>query len=338
MAIYHLRTRTASKGHKGKSLKSGKTPHKAASHYKYIARLDQYAAKGGCLWLESGRMPAWAEGKPSFFWSGSDRFERANGRVFREFVFALPKELGLDEWLEMSRDYIERLIPAQPYSFAVHCRGGDADGRGGHNPHVHLMFSERVMDGLPRSRKQFFSRYCRSEPAKGGARKNARFWRSGWLVYARKLWEEVLNSYLEKYGVDDRVSADPVSGAGIIPMPALDVVSRLSLMERQRILSDALEGVLSDEDARFIIARAGSGIGRANAGLRGFVGEDREARRRLEVAGAGAGRPRLCRVWPGRVPGEEVSGWRDGQGRGVSGSAVSGHRRKKPGAGFQGVS
>ena len=50
-----------------------------------------------------------------------------------------------------------------PYTLAIH-RGG-ADGE---NPHAHLIFSERVHDGIERSGEQWFKRYNAKAPEKGG--------------------------------------------------------------------------------------------------------------------------------------------------------------------------
>ncbi len=44
------------------------------------------------LHSESGNMPAWVQ-DPADYWDAADQYERANGSVYREIEFALPKEL-----------------------------------------------------------------------------------------------------------------------------------------------------------------------------------------------------------------------------------------------------
>ena len=38
-------------------------------------------------------MPEWAQDDPRTYWAAADENERANGRLFRDIEFALPKEL-----------------------------------------------------------------------------------------------------------------------------------------------------------------------------------------------------------------------------------------------------
>ena len=43
---------------------------------------------------EHGHMPDWAEDDPGKYWAAADEHERANGRLYSEVQFALPKELS----------------------------------------------------------------------------------------------------------------------------------------------------------------------------------------------------------------------------------------------------
>ena len=42
-------------------------------------------------------MPEWAQDDPRAYWRAADEHERANGSLYREVEFALPKELSADE-------------------------------------------------------------------------------------------------------------------------------------------------------------------------------------------------------------------------------------------------
>ena len=76
--------------------------------------------------------------------------ERANGALFREVEFALPKELNEGEQIELAREFASKLTSVGgerlPYTLAVH-RGK------GENPHAHLMISERATMASSGSRR-----------------------------------------------------------------------------------------------------------------------------------------------------------------------------------------
>ena len=97
----------------------------------------------------------------------ADEHERANGRLYSEVQFALPKELNEDERREAASSFAERLTGGErlPYTLAIH-RGG----ANGENPHAHLMFSERGHDGIERSGEAVVQAPQREGPGeRGGA-------------------------------------------------------------------------------------------------------------------------------------------------------------------------
>ncbi|MHB8266707.1 MAG: MobA/MobL family protein, partial [Acidithiobacillus ferrivorans] len=109
MAEYHLHAKTHSRG-------AGKG---AGGHVRYILREGTYAQKtveqvngaviervrinrsSEVLYAESGHLPAWAQ-TPAGYWDAADQYERANGTVYREIEFALPKELSDNENIELA--------------------------------------------------------------------------------------------------------------------------------------------------------------------------------------------------------------------------------------------
>ena len=60
------------------------------------------------------------------------------------------------------------------------------------------MIQERANDGIERSREQWFKRYNRQEPEKGGARKSRVAVPQEWLEKIRKAWEREANGALER--------------------------------------------------------------------------------------------------------------------------------------------
>ena len=147
-------------------------------------------------------MPEWAEDDPGAYWEAADEHERANGRLYSEVQFALPKELGEAERRELAGEFAERVCSGErlPYTLAIH-RGG----ANGENPHAHLMFSERGNDGIERSGEQWFKRHNAKAPEKGGARKSRAAKAGDWLEKTRKAWEQTANRALERAGRAERI-------------------------------------------------------------------------------------------------------------------------------------
>jgi hypothetical protein len=138
MASYHLSVKTGGKG-------------SASPHADYISRDGKYAREkdSDLEHKESGNMPAWAAHKPSEFWKAADTSERANGCTYREIEIALPRELKPEQRLELVRDFVQQEIgDRHAYQFAIH--NPKAAIAGGEQPHAHIMFSERINDGIHR--------------------------------------------------------------------------------------------------------------------------------------------------------------------------------------------
>ncbi|HIE0136342.1 MobA/MobL family protein [Proteus mirabilis] len=207
MASYHLSVKTGGKG-------------KAASHADYIAREGKYAREkdNDLEHTESGNMPAWAAHKPSEFWKAADTFERANGCTYREIEIALPRELTPSQRLELVRDFIQQEIgDRHAYQFAIH--NPRAAIEGGEQPHAHIMFSERLNDGIERDPQQYFKRANTKKPERGGAKK-VRFGetpteRKAYLIAQRERWADLQNKHLERYQHPDRVDARSLKAQGI---------------------------------------------------------------------------------------------------------------------------
>lgn len=158
MAIFHLSMKV---GRRGKS--------SAAAHASYILRQGQYASRieSGKERLEasgSGNLPSWAAGDPLTFWAASDAYERANGSVYREMELALPRELTPDQRNELLQNFIGQEIgDKHSFTYAIHNKIAD-DGE--EQPHAHVMWSERQLDGIERDAAQFFKRANKKTPKK----------------------------------------------------------------------------------------------------------------------------------------------------------------------------
>ena len=198
MAVYHLKVSVGSKA-------SG---HSAAAKHDYVAREGKYAERderepadrGEVAHVESRNMPAWAQADARQYWDAADRHERANGRVYREVQFALPKELSESGQRALASRFAQDLTGGErlPYTLSVH-RGG------GRNPHAHLVISERANDGIERPAAQWFKRHNAQDPAAGGTRKSRAMMPTDWLRDTRAAWAEKVNESLERHGLAERV-------------------------------------------------------------------------------------------------------------------------------------
>jgi hypothetical protein len=215
MASYHCSVKTGGKGRAGK-------------HSDYITREGKYApelTKGSGSKLEdlehtaSGNMPAWAEHDAGVFWQAADEHERANGATYREIEVALPRELTPDQRRELVEDFIQKQIgDRHPFTYAIHIPKAAIEK--GEQPHAHIMYSERTLDGIARDPDQFFKRANSKNPERGGCKKDSAGTKER-LLATRELWADVQNKHLEKAGVDARVSHLSLKAQGIDRTPEI---------------------------------------------------------------------------------------------------------------------
>jgi hypothetical protein len=221
MANFHLSAKTGSRS-------GGKS---AGAKSDYINREKKYRRMDDELVRsESGNMPEWVNGNPREYWGAADTFERANGRLYKEVEFSLMREIPLSSQLREIRSFVEECTQGEklPYTLAIH------KGRG-MNPHCHLMISERVNDGIPRSKDLWFKRYNRKTPENGGARKSEALKPKGWLQSIREKWEFRCNKMLEREGLSERVSCKSLADQGIGREPQIHLGPNVKAMKAKGI-------------------------------------------------------------------------------------------------------
>ena len=222
MASYYLNVSAGSRG-------GGQS---ATAKHDYLLRERKYA-KGEfadeVVAVAHGHMPSWAEQNPRSYWQAADEHERANGRLFDEIKFALPREFAAGQRIAAAHAHAERVTVfvdpdtgetvRLPYTWALHA-GRDARGND-HNPHVHLMVSERGLDGADRTAATWFKRYNGKDPEAGGARKTRAFKRKDWLPDLRAWWAGYQNHRLAEAGHTDRVDHRSLVAQGIERLPQM---------------------------------------------------------------------------------------------------------------------
>jgi hypothetical protein len=224
MAIYHLHASTGSR-------KGGQS---AAAKSDYIRREGKYTRDPSeVLASGSGNMPDFAADHPAIYWQAADDFERANGRLFKEVEFALPRELSLDQQQALVEQFTADLTAGEhlPYSYAIH-KGVQ---NGVENPHCHLMISERKNDGVERAAGQWFKRFNRKEPERGGAEKTDGLKAREWLEQTRERWAQRANEALEQHGHTARIDHRSHAARKTVLIPQVHAGHVATAMERSGV-------------------------------------------------------------------------------------------------------
>jgi hypothetical protein len=192
----------------------------AFEHAQYIAREGRFADEekyGPVIASGQANFPEWAREDRNAFWSASDEFERSNGNTYREYELALPRELSREQQIALVERFAEQeLGSTRVYQWAIH-EPNASDGKP--QPHVHLMFSDRQIDGIERGPERFFKRYNSKNPERGGAQKFS--YGAGKEEAARtyegirERWATVQNLALENAGIEARVDHRSLAAQGI---------------------------------------------------------------------------------------------------------------------------
>ena len=198
MAIYHARVSSGSRS-------GGQS---GAAKVAYILRQGKYAKRYDLVVSGYGNLPAWAADNPCALFKAADLYERKNGRLFVEVEVALPNELSESQQHELVLA-IAAAVTARglPFTYSIHAGRPKSPGEPA-NPHAHILISERVNDGIPRSPELWFRRANRKNPGTGGAAKDRRMKEVSWVEDTRKVIEGLINEHLEGARVAERVTAD----------------------------------------------------------------------------------------------------------------------------------
>jgi len=144
MAIYHLEAKVISRG-AGRSACAASAYLSCSQIFNdYDGMQHDYTRKSGLVWqqvfLPEFAPQEWSD--RAVLWNAVEANEKTkDSRLAREFVVALPIELGKDQWRLLLTEYIQTNFVAQGMcaDVAIH----DTDG---HNPHAHIMLTVRPLD------------------------------------------------------------------------------------------------------------------------------------------------------------------------------------------------
>ena len=144
MAIYHLEAKIVSRG-------TGRSAVAAAAYMScskilndYDGVLHDFTRKRGLVWsqtfLPENAPPEWED--RAVLWNAVEEHEKTkDSRLAREFVVALPIEMGKEQWINLLTEFIQ----AQFVSDGM-CADAAIHDTDGHNPHAHILLTVRPLN------------------------------------------------------------------------------------------------------------------------------------------------------------------------------------------------
>lgn len=220
MATFHLRVKDDTKS--GRKRISAKKHvdyifrEDGKSHADYINREGAQSDRNDCV-FKGSQLPKWAKGSAQKFFSAATRYEDKGNVRYREIELSLPNELSLEQNLEILDRFITDHLSNHYYAYAVHEKVGELSGES--HPHVHIMFSERLIDDVERISERPACKYFRraAKPLKGeqvasferrsqhGAPKDKKWHNKKYLYELRADFARIQNEVLARNGFSIRV-------------------------------------------------------------------------------------------------------------------------------------
>ena len=192
----------------------------AESEAEYLEGKDR--RREDLAFFKSGNIPEWAHNEalkngtsPHLeFFKASETYEDPAHVTYREIKLALPKELidnrpdtnsyNTDKLESLVDDYMSRIgLDKMSYAYAIHIKNAQLSPDN-LNPHVHIMWSDRMPDSIERSKEQYFAgRYSSKNPDKGPCRKDNTYSKyNGNTKRIRKTAEQTINDHYIRHGLD----------------------------------------------------------------------------------------------------------------------------------------
>lgn len=220
MATYHLRvkndthpsgTKVSAKRHADYILRE-----EGKAHADYINREGAQGEETDCV-FKANQLPKWAKGSAQKFFSAATRYESKGNRRYKEIELSLPNELTLEQNRLIVDKFIANHLSNHYYAYAIHEKAGELSGES--HPHVHIMFSERLIDDVEKISERPAYKYFRraARPLKGeriasferrrehGAPKAPKWHDKKYLCEMRADFARIQNEVLAKNGFSIRV-------------------------------------------------------------------------------------------------------------------------------------
>ena len=170
MASYHLRVKddTRQSGSKVSAKRHADyiLREEGQAHADYINREGAQSDRNDCV-FKGSQLPKWAKGSAQKFFSAATRYEDKGNCRYKEIELSLPNELILEQNREIVDRFIANHLANHYYAYAIHEKAGELSGE--RHPHVHIMFSERLIDDVEKISERPACKYFRraAKPLRG---------------------------------------------------------------------------------------------------------------------------------------------------------------------------
>ena len=247
MAIYHCSIKIISRG-KGKSAVAA-AAYRAGEKIisEYDGRVNDYTRKSGVVHTEillpENAPPEFAD--RAILWNAIERIEKAkNSQLAREIEVALPRELTIEQNLNLVREYVKtNFVDVRMCAdFAIHDKN---DG----NPHAHILLTMRPFNedkswGAKQRKEYIFDDYgekiydkkkrqykCNSVPSTDwNDQSKAEEWRSAWA--------DSVNSELAKLNISERIDHRSYARQGVEQIPTIHLGTVAHQLEQRGIRTE----------------------------------------------------------------------------------------------------
>ena len=245
MASYHCSVKIGSRSLGRNSLAAAAYRHALRLEDEVQRKVHDYTQKQGVVFsglLIPGGAPEWAKNRQKL-WSGVERVEsRINSQLFREAEISLPRELSLEQQIELvqkwaQEQFVDRGMVAD---IAIHHDNPK-------NPHAHIMLTMREFDGG------------------GWAKHKNRDWnQKALLMEWRESWARATNLALKVHGYDLRIDHRSHADRGLPVFPTIKQgrmsqrIAQERLAANNKVLQDNGEYLLRHpEDVLFLCEQEG---------------------------------------------------------------------------------
>lgn len=185
----------------------------ATAKIDYIQRQNKYSYSTKAedlIFSSENNIPAWAKNAREFFAEmdkqelskkekeHSDISSEDRNVKCREIEFALPVELSKEEQIELTEKFCSKIMgDNHAYAFAIHKNKGALSGK--ENPHVHLVYSDRLIE---RDRDVPRELFCRQRTGYKKDRTITGPKRHDWYRNVRKTLADMVNEKLKEKDVE----------------------------------------------------------------------------------------------------------------------------------------
>lgn len=215
MATFHLRVKDDTKRSGSKVSPTRHADYilreEGRAHADYINRECAQSDRNDCV-FKGSQLPKWAKDSPQKFFSAATRYEDKGNCRYKEIELSLPNELTLEQNREIVDRFLANHLANHYYAYAIHDKVGELSSE--RHPHVHIMFSERLIDDVERTSERPACKYFRraAKPLRGeqvasfdrrcqhGAPKDKKWHSKKYFFEMREDFARIQNDVLAKNG------------------------------------------------------------------------------------------------------------------------------------------